>query len=224
MPLEIKTSNSYLPHILHLPLSIPLGNQHPDALSVHVPSSTYVQELCQICARLLYKMAEGKSGWEKLWAKADRLAIMADESARLSLYNGFIKKGMSPMEASLATLEAQNFTKHGYSPTIRMLSTMIPFFNSQIQGLNNFARSISGKSLFEDKLGARETMLKRGATVAGLTLAYTAMMRNTEAYKNADEYDKLNYWFIPLPFFKDPIRVPIPFEVGGIFKMLPEML
>ena len=170
------------------------------------------------------QMAEGKSGWEKLWAKADRLAIMADESARLSLYNGFIKKGMSSMEASLATLEAQNFTKHGYSPTVRMLSTMIPFFNSQIQGLNVFARAISGKSLFEDKLGVRETMLKRGATVAGLTLAYTALMQNNEAYKNADEYDKLNNWFIPLPFFKDPIKVPIPFESGVVFKALPEAM
>jgi hypothetical protein len=170
------------------------------------------------------QMAEGKSGWEKLWAKADRLAIMADESARLSLYNGFVKKGMSPMEASLATLEAQNFTKHGYSPTVRMLSTMIPFFNSQIQGLNVFARAISGKSLFEDKLGVRETMLKRGATVAGLTLAYTALMQNNEAYKNADEYDKLNNWFIPLPFFKDPIKVPIPFESGVVFKALPEAM
>ena len=170
------------------------------------------------------QIAEGKSGWEKLWAKADRLAIIADESARLTLYNGFVKKGMSSMEASLATLEAQNFTKHGYSPTVRMLSTMIPFFNSQIQGLNVFARAISGKSLFEDKLGVRETMLKRGATVAGLTLAYTALMQNNEAYKNADEYDKLNYWFVPLPFFKDPIKVPIPFESGVVFKALPEAM
>jgi hypothetical protein len=168
------------------------------------------------------QIARGQSGWEKLWAKADRLAIVADESARLTLYNGFIKKGMTPMEASLATLESQNFTKHGYSPSVRALSVMIPFFNAQIQGLNTLARAGLGKSLFEDKLNVKNTLLKRGAVVAGMSLLYTALMQNNTAYKNATDEDKLNYWFIPIPGAKDPVRVPIPFESGVIFKALPE--
>ena len=168
------------------------------------------------------QMARGQSGWEKLWAKADRLAIVADESARLTLYQGFIKKGMSPMEASLATLESQNFTKHGYSPSVRALSVMIPFFNAQIQGLNTLARAGLGKSLFEDKLNVKNTLLKRGAMVAGMSLLYTSLMQNNKAYKNATDEDKLNYWFIPIPGMKDPVRVPIPFESGVIFKALPE--
>ena len=172
--------------------------------------------------KVALQMSEGKSGWEKLWAKADRMAMMADESQRLTLYNGFIKKGLSPMEASLATLEAQNFTKHGYSPTMRMLSVVIPFFNSQMSGLTTFMENLSGKSLFEKKLGVREAAFKRGAMLAGTTLAYTALMQNNEAYRNASETDKLNYWFIPMPGFKEPIRVPIPFEAGTVFKALPE--
>ena len=170
------------------------------------------------------QIARGQSGWEKLWAKADRLAIVADESARLTLYNGFIKKGMTPMEASLATLESQNFTKHGYSPSVRALSVMIPFFNAQIQGLNTLARAGLGKSLFEDKLNVKNTLLKRGAVVAGMSLLYTALMQNNKAYKNATDEDKLNYWFIPIPGAKDPVRVPIPFESGVIFKALPEAM
>jgi hypothetical protein len=170
------------------------------------------------------QMARGQSGWEKLWAKADRLAIVADESARLTLYNGFIKKGLTPMEASLATLESQNFTKHGYSPSVRALSVMIPFFNAQIQGLNTLARAGLGKSLFEDKLNVKNTLLKRGAVVAGMSLLYTALMQNNKAYKNATDDDKLNYWFIPIPGMKDPVRVPIPFESGVVFKALPEAM
>jgi len=170
------------------------------------------------------QIAQGKTGWEKLWAKADRLAITADEASRVTLYNGFIKKGMSPMEATLATLESQNFTKHGYSPSMRMLSTMIPFFNAQVTGLNTFISNLSGKSLFEDKLGVKANMLKRGAILAGSTMIYSALMQNTEAYKNATEQDKLNYWFIPLPFFDEPVRVPIPFESGTLFKAIPEAL
>jgi DNA repair exonuclease SbcCD ATPase subunit len=170
------------------------------------------------------QIAQGQTGWEKLWAGADRLAITADEASRVTLYNGFIKKGMSEMEATLATLESQNFTKHGFSPSMRMLSTMIPFFNAQITGLNTFISNLSGKSLFEDKLGVKATMLKRGAILAGTTMIYSALMQNNEAYKNATEQDKLNYWFIPLPFFDEPIRVPIPFESGTLFKAIPEAL
>ena len=170
------------------------------------------------------QIAQGKTGWEKLWAGADRLAITADEASRVTLYNGFIKKGMSPMEATLATLESQNFTKHGFSPSVRMLSTMIPFFNAQITGLNTFISNLSGKSLFEDKLGVKANMLKRGAMIAGTTMIYSALMQNTDAYKNATWQDKLNYWFIPLPFFDEPIRVPIPFEAGTLFKAIPEAL
>jgi hypothetical protein len=169
-------------------------------------------------------IAQGKTGWEKLWAKADRMAIIADESARLTLYNGFIKKGMSPMEATLATLESQNFTKHGFSPSMKMLSTMIPFFNAQVQGLNTFARGMTGKSLFEDKLGVKARFLARGAILAGTTMLYSALMQDNETYKNATDYEKLNYWFIPIPGMKDPIRVPIPFEAGTIFKALPEAI
>lgn len=170
------------------------------------------------------QIAQGQSGWEKLWAKADRMAIMADEAQRVSLYNGFIKKGMSEMEATLATLESANFTKHGYSPTVKALSTMIPFFNAQIQGLNVFARGLTGTSLFQDKLGVRENMLKRGMMLAGATMAYTALMQNNEAYKNATDTDKLNYWFVPLPFMDEPVRVPIPFETGAVFKAIPEAI
>jgi hypothetical protein len=170
------------------------------------------------------QIAQGQSGWEKLWARADRMAIMADEAQRVSLYNGFIKKGMSEMEATLATLESANFTKHGYSPTVKALSTMIPFFNAQIQGINVFARAISGTSLFQDRLGVREQMLKRGMMLAGATMAYSALMQNNEAYKNATEMDKLNYWFVPLPFMDEPVRVPIPFEAGAVFKAIPEAI
>jgi hypothetical protein len=170
------------------------------------------------------QIAQGQTGWEKLWAKSDRMAIMADEAQRVSLYNGFIKKGLSPMEATLATLESQNFTKHGYSPTAKALSTMIPFFNAQIQGLNAFARAMSARSLFEDKLGVRQQMFKRGMMLAGATMAYSALMQNNEAYQNATEMDKLNYWFVPLPFMDEPVRVPIPFEAGAVFKAIPESI
>ena len=170
------------------------------------------------------QLSRGQKGWEKAMAKADRLAILADEAARATLYDGFIKKGMTELEATLATLESQNFTKHGFSPSVRYMSTMIPFFNAQIQGLNVFARALAGRSLFEDKLGVQTAALQRGAMLAGGTVLYATMMQDTEAYKNATQEERLNYWFVPVPFFDEPIRVPIPFEAGLVFKALPEAM
>ena len=170
------------------------------------------------------QLSRGQKGWEKAMAKADRLAILADEAARVTLYDGFIKKGMTELEATLATLESQNFTKHGFSPSVRYMSTMIPFFNAQIQGLNVFARALAGRSLFEDKLGVQTAALQRGAMLAGGTVLYATMMQDTEAYKNATQEERLNYWFVPVPFFDEPIRVPIPFEAGLVFKALPEAM
>ena len=170
------------------------------------------------------QISRGQSGWEKAMAKADRMAMLADEAGRMTLYNGFIKKGMTPMEATLATLESQNFTKHGLSPTMRAVSTMIPFFNAQVQGLNIFFRALTGKALFEDKLGVQAAMMKRGAMLAGATVLYSALMQDNEAYKNATDAERLNYWFIPTPFFDEPLRAPIPFEAGLLFKAIPEAM
>ena len=170
------------------------------------------------------QIASGKSGWEKTWAALDRLALRADEAGRVALYDGFVRKGMSQMEAQLATLESQNFTKRGYSPTMSMLSVMIPFFNSQVSGLSTFVRNMSGKSIFEDKLDLQRTAMMRGAMMAGSTLLYTALIQNTKAYKNATEEQKLNNWFVPIPFFEEPLRVAIPFEAGTVFKAVPEAI
>jgi hypothetical protein len=60
--------------------------------------------------------------------------------------------------------------------------------------------------------------------MSALTLAYAGMMADDEAYENADMRTRLQNWFIRIPGVKDPIKVPIPFEAGLIFKALPEAL
>jgi hypothetical protein len=55
-------------------------------------------------------------------------------------------------------------------------------------------------------------------------MAYTAMSYDDDDYKNATTQQRIGNWFIKLPGIDEKVKVPIPFEVGGIFKMLPEML
>lgn len=174
---------------------------------------------------ILRDIASGKEGWATKLAKLDTLAIQGDASTRVVLYNDFRKQGLSDMEATLATLESMNFNRRGLSPSVFLMSMMVPFMNAQIQGLDVLYRSGFSKGMpFNDRLQVRKKFWQRGMLLAGLTLAYAAMMEDDEAYKNANPDEKYNNFFVYVPGFDEPVRVPIPFEVGYLFKALPEMI
>jgi len=174
---------------------------------------------------ILRDIASGKEGWATKLAKLDALAIQGDASTRVVLYNDFRKQGLSDMEATLATLESMNFNRRGLSPSVFLMSMMVPFMNAQIQGLDVLYRSGFSKGMpFNDRLQVRKKFWQRGMLLAGLTLAYAAMMEDDEAYKNANPDEKYNNFFVYVPGFDEPVRIPIPFEVGYLFKALPEMI
>ena len=174
--------------------------------------------------KAMLQIIDGKPGWEKAMAKLDHFAMMGDATSRVTSYNSFIKQGLSDMEATLASLEAMNFSKRGTSPSFYLLNQMVPFLNAQIQGLDVLYKAFAGKMPFSEKLKIKEKLLKRGAMMAGMTMAYTALMYDDDSYKNATPQERIGNWFVKLPGMDEPVRVPIPFEIGGIFKMLPEML
>jgi hypothetical protein len=127
-------------------------------------------------------------------------------------------------------LESMNFSKRGLSPTMHMASMLVPFLNAQIQGLDVLYKAMTGNMPFNDKLDIQRKLFTRGASMFALTMAYAAAMQDDEEYKNAPPDVKYGNWFVRLPFLdemageKVTLRVPIPFEVGYIFKALPEML
>lgn len=174
--------------------------------------------------QILTQITSGKAGWESVWAKADQLAIQGDAATRVVMYNSFIKQGLSEMEATLATLEAMNFSKRGISPSLFALSTMVPFMNAQIQGLNVLYNAFTGKMPFSEKLQIKKKLFQRAAMMTGFTMLYAALMQDDEAYKNANDDERLGNWFIYVPGISEPVRVPIPFELGLIFKAFPEAL
>jgi hypothetical protein len=49
-------------------------------------------------------------------------------------------------------------------------------------------------------------------------------MQDDEAYKNANPDQKYGNWFVRIPGVDEPLKLPIPFEIGYIFKALPEAL
>jgi hypothetical protein len=61
----------------------------------------------------------------------------------------------------------------------------------------------------------------RGGTIMASTLIYYLLVSDTEEYKEAKRELRDDNWLIPTPF-DYTLKVPIPFEIGMMFKALPE--
>jgi hypothetical protein len=196
----------------------------PDLQSRGIVSGNVLTGTSEQMEDILLNMVSGKPGWEQYMAKLDIMAQHADEASRISIYNDFIKQGLSDMEATMATLESMNFNKRGTSPSLFMLNAMVPFLNAQVQGLNVLQKSLRGKMPFAERLKQRKKLANRAMFLTVSTLAYSLMMSDDEAYENSDPADRYNNWFVRVPGLDEPVRIPIPFEVGLIFKALPEAM
>lgn len=173
-------------------------------------------------AKIMQQITAGKPGWDLAMAKLDGWAQAGDAGTRMALYNSFLRQGLSEREATLAALESMNFGRRGVSPSIYFLNATIPFFNAGIQGIDVLYRAFTGRMPYEQKLQVQKKLLMRGGMMALLTMAYAAMMEEDEAYKNAPPEQRYGNWFVRIPGIAEPFRVPIPFEVGLLFKAVPE--
>ena len=174
--------------------------------------------------KILNDILSGKKGWDYRMAQLDRLSIQGDAATRVVMYNNFIKQGLSDMEATLATLESMNFNKRGISPSLFQLSIMVPFMNAQIQGLNVLYKAFRGQMPFGEKLRVKQKLVQRALMMWAFSMIYASLMQDDETYQNANDDEKYSNWFVPNPFGEDHIKVPIPFEVGLLFKAVPEAL
>jgi hypothetical protein len=174
--------------------------------------------------RLMTDIMSGTKSWATAMSWLDKLAINADTASRAAAYKSFRNQGMSDMEASLASLEMTNFSKRGISPSMAHMATMIPFFNAQIQGLNALWQAMTNTGIASERLDLKNKLLKRGALMMAMTVAYAAMMGDDEEYKNLDADKKLSNWYFRLPGVDSMVGIPIPFEVGFVFKAIPEAM
>jgi hypothetical protein len=170
--------------------------------------------------KILRQLTAGKPGWEMAMAKLDEFAMMGDAATRVSMYNSFLKQGLSEREATFATLEAMNFSRRGLSPSAIYASILIPFFNAQVQGLDVLYRAYKEDMPAAQKLRVKQKLKDRLLMMGAFTFAYAMMMEEDEAYKNANMDERYANWFVPTPL--GTFRVPIPFELGFFGKAIPE--
>ena len=189
-----------------------------------IVGSQYMTGSSEDISQILRTINDGKPGWMKAIGALEATGMELDAVTRRAQYNSYISQGLSEMEATLLSLESMNFNKRGASPSIHAANALIPFFNAQIQGLNVMYKAMTGNLPFNDRLNIQAKLLQRGALMAGATFLYAAAMEDDEAYKNATPDQKYGSWFVRIPGVSEAVRIPLPFEIGYIFKALPEAL
>ena len=170
-----------------------------------------------------------------MWEYANKLSGASDTATRIAVYERVLKETGDETAAIIEALEVINFSRKGASSAIRYLTAVVPFLNARIQGLDVLYRGSTGKMTPRmDAATRRRRFYFRAAQIVALTIAYKMATGDEDEnpwYHNAPEYIKDNYWIIPPTWFGMDVgpetpayRIPIPFEVGVLFKVIPERI
>jgi len=152
---------------------------------------------------------------------ATRVAIFKKEKANA------LAKGMTEADATnfavMKARESINFAIHGNSKTLFYARHMVPFLSASITSLDTVYRAATGYGLPPaERAAARKLFKQRAFMLAAMTTAYAMLMQNDDDYKKLPDYVKDNNWLIKNPTGDGFIKVPTPFEVGFLFKTIPE--
>jgi hypothetical protein len=170
---------------------------------------------------------------DQLIRKVMRMHEASDAATRVAIYKKAkaegLSKGMSEAEATdygvFKSRESINFAVRGNSKTLNTLRHMIPFFSAAITGLDTLYRAASGYGLNpEEKKAAQQLFIKRAGMMAMLSVAYAMVLQDDEDYQKLPDNVKDNNWLLPNPFGggQSFIKIAIPYEVGFLFKTVPE--
>jgi hypothetical protein len=156
----------------------------------------------------------------------------SDAATRVAIFKkekqAGLDKGMTEDEATnfavMKARESINFMIHGNSKSLNALRQMIPFLSASITSLDTVYRAATGYNLPPaEKAAAKKLFKQRAALMLGSSIAYAMLMQDDDEYKKLPDYIKDNNWLIKNPLGEGFIKVAVPYEVGFLFKTLPEV-
>jgi polyhydroxyalkanoate synthesis regulator phasin len=155
-----------------------------------------------------------------VWDALGKGTTASDAATRALIYERVLADTGNEAEALYRSLEVMNFHRKGSSPLIRVLTAAVPFFNARLQGLDLFYRASTGNMNNKDAASIQRQFFARGMTMMALSGLYWMLVSDDEEYKKQEQETKDNNWIIPAIGAK----IPIPFEVGVLFKVIPERI
>ena len=173
--------------------------------------------------------SKGRKAWEnslgKAWDYLGAGTTKSDFATRKAVYDDVLARTGNQAEAMHQAIEVLNFGRRGGNALYRMIAAATPFLNARIQGLDVLWRSGLGTYSSRSDLGKAQIQrnaLLRASYLTALTAAYWMLVSDDDQYKESSDYIRDNNWLIPNPFGPNPIKIPIPFEIGLLFKTFPE--
>jgi hypothetical protein len=154
----------------------------------------------------------------KMWELLDKGSSVSDVATRAEVYKRTLAETGNEAEALYQAMEVLNFSRKGNSALIRILTAVVPFMNARIQGLDVLYRAGFGKMATATKERQQKAFVTRGLTLFALSSMYWMLASDTEEYKTAEPEVRDNNWII------GNVRIPIPFEIGTVFKVFPERI
>ena len=188
-------------------------------------------------AKMLRKQSGKQTTTEKalkpftsLWDALGQGTEASDLATRAAVYDRVMAETGNEAEAIFQAVETMNFYRHGNSAIVRILTAVTPFLNARMQGLDVFYRAgfaptvakLTGRGdqVTQADLDKQKTFMIRSAGVVAMSVAYWALTHDDDEYKKQEQETRDNNWLIPAL----GIKIPIPFEVGFLFKVLPERI
>lgn len=148
-----------------------------------------------------------------------------ENANRLALYRKLRDSGKTHLEASFASRDLMDFSMQGQFRAIKVIGSVVPFFNARLQGLYKLGRdgisptyrvicnATTGKELqIGDKEKAQRFMVMASA-IALASIALYGMYKDDEDFQRREDWDRDNFWWFKIG---DTIfRIPKPFEIGA---------
>ena len=163
------------------------------------------------------------SPFKQLWDATTFMTNASESATRIAVYKRVLERTGNEAQALYEALEVLNFNRRGAGAEVRLLTALIPFLNARIQGLDVLYRASFNKNTANPD-ASRKAFIVKSSLIVGATALYTILMKDTDCYKNATPEARDLNWFVPNPFGGPCAKIPIPFEVGSIFKVAPERL
>jgi hypothetical protein len=210
-----------------------LANQSPEAKALMAAGigggyefSGDVKASAKAVSAALNEKAGIKTGWQKalwpvskVWSALEAGTTASDLATRSEIYARVMKStNGNEAEAVYQALEVMNFGRMGSSPIIQVVSALVPFFNARVQGLDVLYRAGTGRLASASAKTQQKLFARRAMYIMGISIAYWMLARDTDEWKRASKETRDNNWIV------GSVKVPIPFEIGTIFKVLPERI
>jgi hypothetical protein len=147
------------------------------------------------------------AGLKKAFKYYEDLGNRLENVNRMALYDKLIKEGKSPLEAAYEARDLLDFTSQGASRSLKVLSQLVPFMNTRVQGLYKLYRTGT------DAQKQQRLAYTLGA-IAIASMALYMIGMDDEDFKKRQDWDRDNFWWFKVG--DTAFRIPKPYEIGGI--------